>query len=102
MVHIFISNASGAEAQSIPVAPQSISTAHAVFITDMRTEGVSQPLGVEEATPRFSWRYAASSQAPRGFQQAGCRIQVPVDAERVTRRDWNGYFAQIARRVARK
>jgi len=82
MAHIVIATASGAEAQSQP--PQSNSVAHAIFITDMRTEGVSQPLGIEEAAPRFSWRYVASSQAPRGFQQAACRIQVASSLEKLS------------------
>ena len=69
MVQIFIATASGAEAQSTRDGPQSISVTQAVSITDLRTEGVVQPLGIEEAAPRFSWRNVASSQAPRGFQQ---------------------------------
>ena len=66
---------------------QSVSVANGISITDMRTEGVSQPLGIEEAAPRFSWRYAASSkvsQAPRGFRQAACRIQVASSLEKLS------------------
>ena len=56
-----------------------------ISITDLRTEGVSQPLGIEEAAPRFSWRYEASPQAPRGFRQAACRIQVASSLEKLSR-----------------
>jgi len=84
MVQIVISTASGASVQPSPASSQSISVAHAVSITDMRTEGVSQPLGIEEAAPRFSWRYVASSLAPRGFQQSACRIQVALSLEKLS------------------
>ncbi|MEI6647361.1 MAG: family 78 glycoside hydrolase catalytic domain [bacterium] len=55
-----------------------------IFITDMRTEGVSQPMGIEEAAPRFSWRYEASPKAPRGFRQQAFRIQVASSVEKLT------------------
>jgi len=55
-----------------------------ISITDMRTEGVSQPMGIEEAAPRFSWRYEASPQAPRGFRQSLCRIQVALSREKLS------------------
>ena len=55
-----------------------------ITITDMRTEGVYQPLGVEEGTPRFSWRYVAAPQAPRGFRQSACRIQVWWSLEKLS------------------
>ena len=54
-----------------------------IAITDLRTEGVSQPLGVEEAAPRFSWRYAASAGAPRGFRQSAYRVQVASSLEKL-------------------
>ena len=55
-----------------------------ISITDLRAEGVSQPMGVEEAAPRFSWRYEASPQAPRGFRQSACRIQVASSLEKLS------------------
>lgn len=55
-----------------------------ISIVDIRTEGVSQPLGVEEAAPRFSWRYEVSPQAPRGFRQTACRIQVASSLEKLS------------------
>lgn len=55
-----------------------------VAITDLRTEGVTQPLGVEEPAPRFSWRYEASADAPRGFRQTHYRIQVASSPERLS------------------
>ena len=55
-----------------------------IFITDIRTEGVSQPMGIEEAAPRFSWRYETSPQAPRGFRQSACRIQVASSLEKLS------------------
>jgi alpha-L-rhamnosidase len=55
-----------------------------IFITDMRTEGVSQPLGIEEAAPRFSWRYEASPEAPRGFRQQAYQIQVASSLEKLS------------------
>ena len=57
-----------------------------IFITDTRTEGVSQPMGIEESAPRFSWRYEASPQAPRGFQQSAYRIQVASSLEKLSQR----------------
>ncbi len=57
-----------------------------VSITDMRTEGVSQPMGIEEAAPRFSWRYEASPQSPRGFRQSAWRIQVASSLEKLSLR----------------
>lgn len=47
-----------------------------VVITDPRVEGVRAPLGIEEAAPRFSWRYEAAPDAPRGFRQTHYRLQV--------------------------
>jgi alpha-L-rhamnosidase len=58
-----------------------------ISITDMRTEGVAQPMGVEEAAPRFSWRYEASPQAPRGFRQSALRIQVASSLEKLSQGD---------------
>ena len=55
-----------------------------ISISDVRTEGVSQPLGIEEAAPRFSWRYEAALQAPRGFRQSACRIQVTSSLEKLS------------------
>jgi alpha-L-rhamnosidase len=56
-----------------------------VSITDLRTEGVSQPMGIEEAAPRFSWRYKATAEAPRGFHQAYYQIQVASSAEKLAK-----------------
>ncbi len=47
-----------------------------VRIADMRIDGVVEPLGIEEAAPRFSWLYKAEPDAPRGFSQASYQIQV--------------------------
>jgi alpha-L-rhamnosidase len=58
-----------------------------IVITDMRTEGVSQPLGIEEAAPRFSWRYEASPEAPRGFRQQAYQIQVASSLEKLSQGD---------------
>lgn len=66
----------GSSLSSPPVAP--------ICITDTRTEGVSQPLGIEEAAPRFSWRYETSPQAPRGFRQSTYRIQVASSLEKLS------------------
>jgi alpha-L-rhamnosidase len=55
-----------------------------IVITDMRTEGVLQPMGIEEAAPRFSWRYEASPEAPRGFRQQAYRIQVASSLEKLS------------------
>lgn len=66
----------GAEASPFRGRSQSSPLAAPISITDTRTEGVSQPIGIEEAAPRFSWRYEASSQAPRGFRQSAYWIQV--------------------------
>jgi alpha-L-rhamnosidase len=55
-----------------------------IRITDLRTEGVFQPMGVEEAAPRFSWRYEASPEAPRGFRQQAYRIQVASSVEKLS------------------
>lgn len=55
-----------------------------ISITDLRTEGVAQPLGIEEAAPRFSWRYEAAAAAPRGFRQSACRIQVASSLEKLS------------------
>lgn len=86
MVQAIIVTASSADVQS-PPASQKISNiaAHAVAITDMRTEGVCQPLGIEEAAPRFSWRYEAGADAPRGFRQSAYRVQVASSAEKLAK-----------------
>jgi len=73
----------GAKSSPVAKASSSIAADAPISITDLRTEGVSQPMGIEEAAPRFSWRYAASSQAPRGFRQAACRIQVASSLEKL-------------------
>jgi len=74
----------GVELVPVRNNPQSIAADAPIFITDLRTEGVSQPLGVEEAAPRFSWRYAAAPQAPRGFQQSAWQIQVASSLEKLS------------------
>jgi alpha-L-rhamnosidase len=56
-----------------------------VALTDMRAEGVVQPMGVEEAAPRFSWRYEAGADAPRGFRQSAYRVQVASSAEKLAK-----------------
>lgn len=58
-----------------------------ISITDMRTEGVLQPMGVEEAAPRFSWRYAATAEVPRGFRQSAYRLQVASSLEKLGQAD---------------
>lgn len=60
--------------------PQSKALIHLV---DPRTEGVIQPLGIEEAAPRFSWRYEATTGAPRGFRQSQYRLQVASSPEKL-------------------
>lgn len=75
----------GAELSPNRRTSPSIAADAPISITDLRTEGVSQPMGVEDAAPRFSWRYVASSKAPRGFQQSACRIQVASSLEKLTR-----------------
>lgn len=72
----------GAEVLSVRQVFQP-STDAGVFITDMRSEGVVQPLGVEEPTPRFSWRYEAGANIPRGFRQSAYRIQVASSPEKL-------------------
>jgi len=54
-----------------------------VSITEMRTEGVCQPMGIEEVAPRFSWRYVAGADAPRGFRQSAFSIQVASSMEKL-------------------
>jgi alpha-L-rhamnosidase len=83
MSQLFIATAGMAAAQSQPGASPAIAAAP-FTINDLRTEGVSQPMGVEEAAPRFSWRYASSSTSTRGFQQVSCRIQVASSLEKLT------------------
>jgi alpha-L-rhamnosidase len=55
----------------------------AITICDLRTEGVVQPLGVEEELPRFSWRYEGSTNADRGFRQVACRVIVSSSPEKL-------------------
>jgi alpha-L-rhamnosidase len=40
-------------------------------------------MGVEDAAPRFSWRYEGSAQAPRGFTQSAARILVASSLEKL-------------------
>ena len=77
----------GAESSPIAKAPPSIAADAPIAITDLRTEGVSQPMGIEEAAPRFSWRYAASAEAPRGFRQSAYRVQVASSLEKLGQAD---------------
>jgi hypothetical protein len=51
-----------------------------ISITNMRAEGVAQPLGVEDAVPRFSWRYEATPQVP----MSGPEMIVDLPAESLT------------------
>ena len=75
----------GAVSSSVTKASPPIAANARIFITDMRTEGVMDPLGIEEVAPRFSWRYEASAQAPRGFIQSAARIQVASSAEKLAK-----------------
>lgn len=54
-----------------------------ILIEDLRTEGVACPLGIEQEAPRFSWRYKAGENAPRGFLQSGYRVQVASTPEKL-------------------
>ena len=66
------SSVDGAESSPVAKASPSIVADAPISITDLRTGGVSQRLRGEEAAPRVSWRYAASSKiskASRGFQR---------------------------------
>ena len=54
-----------------------------ITITDLRTEGVVQPMGVEEGSPRFSWRYETPNKAIRGFKQTACRVLVASTPEKL-------------------
>ena len=56
-----------------------------ILIADPRTEGVIQPMGVEEAAPRFSWRYVSPANAARGFQQSGYQVQVASSLDKLSR-----------------
>jgi alpha-L-rhamnosidase len=58
-----------------------------VSLADLRTEGVVQPMGVEETAPRFSWRYEAGADAQRGFRQSAYRVQVASSAEKLAKGD---------------
>jgi len=52
-------------------------------ICDLRTEGVVQPMGVEDVSPRFSWRYETPNKAVRGFKQTACRVLVASTPEKL-------------------
>ena len=65
------------------IASPSVADDAPISITDMRTEGVSQPMGVEEAAPRFSWRYEAVKNAVRGFKQVACRVLVATSPDKL-------------------
>ena len=56
-----------------------------VEIIDLRTEGVVQPLGIEETAPRFSWRYVVHEKNRRNFKQVVCRVLVASSKERYCR-----------------
>lgn len=58
-----------------------------VSLADLRTEGVVQPMGVEEAAPRFSWRYEAGADAQRGFRQSHYRLQVASSPQKLAMPD---------------
>jgi alpha-L-rhamnosidase len=73
----------GAEPSPNTKSSASIAADAPISIKDPRTEGVIQPMGVEEANPRFSWRYEASAQAPRGFTQSAARILVASSPEKL-------------------
>lgn len=70
-------------------ASTSIAAGALISITDPRTEGVIQPMGVEDSAPRFSWRYEASLQAPRGFVQSAFRILVASSLEKLSQGQWD-------------
>lgn len=57
-----------------------LQTATAQTTYDLRCEGVSSPLGVEQAQPRFSWKIATDRQ---GYRQAAYQIQVRKDGKTV-------------------
>jgi alpha-L-rhamnosidase len=74
----------GADSSATAKASTSIADDALISIADPRTEGVIQPMGVEDPAPRFSWRYEMSAQAPRGFSQSASRIQVASTPEKLS------------------
>lgn len=77
----------GADSPPAAKASTAIAADTLISIVDPRTEGVIQPMGLEEAAPRFSWRYEASILAPRGFKQSASRIQVASSPEKLAQGD---------------
>jgi alpha-L-rhamnosidase len=70
----------------VPQGQHGVVAAASFFqLVDTRVEGIRAPLGIEEAAPRFSWRYEASAAAPRGFRQAQYRVQVASSAEKLAK-----------------
>ena len=81
---VLVCAAFGSNSGSAALADKQARGVDDVFrIVDPRVEGVSQPLGIEEAAPRFSWRYEAGAGAPRCFTQAQYRIQVASTREKL-------------------
>ena len=62
----------------LPVQP--ISALDEAAIVSLNTEGNVNPIGVEAATPRFSWRYSTPE---RGFVQSAYRILVATTLEKL-------------------
>ena len=56
--------------------PEADLTTQSLTITDLRTENRSKPLGIDEATPRLSWRLESQE---RGIMQSAYQIQVATD-----------------------
>ena len=51
-------------------------TTESLKATDLRCEHLVNPLGIDDAQPRLSWKLASTSESPRGRMQSAFRILV--------------------------
>ena len=49
-------------------------------LTNLRVEGLANPMGVEDRRPHFSWNYETGHDGERGFEQCNYRILVGTDS----------------------
>ncbi len=63
-------------AQLLPSVGTAAENTESLKATDLRCEQLVNPLGIDDAQPRLSWKLASTSNSPRGRMQSAFRILV--------------------------